>query len=244
MKCFYLNSTHRQIHPLLFLMFSCIVVFTSCSTLEKASVHGLTNGFYELDATGKQVKVYAEVTEDRIDLFEVKGENTCNKAATSTPSKIPDSLLIYPLKLKKQSLDIDITTILLKYRPSVLGLPQQLTTDLNMALYAGWRHDHFRIRNDSDPLGKPYRKITNLGYDFGIFAGPGTTPVNPFSTNGRSGNEYSGMVLQTGIAAFLESNIASFGVAIGADHLMNRDRKIWIYNRKPWFGFVVGIALN
>jgi hypothetical protein len=38
--------------------------------------------------------------------------------------------------------------------------------------------------------------------------------------------------------------MASFGFAAGYDYLLSQDRKIWIYNNKPWVGFVVGIALN
>jgi hypothetical protein len=52
------------------------------------------------------------------------------------------------------------------------------------------------------------------------------------------------MIFQTGIAGFIESDIASFGVAIGLDYLLNDDRKIWVYNNKPWVGFIVGIAFN
>jgi hypothetical protein len=52
------------------------------------------------------------------------------------------------------------------------------------------------------------------------------------------------MTIQTGVAAFIESNMASFGLALGWDYLLNRDKAIWIYQTKPWVGFVVGIALN
>jgi hypothetical protein len=52
------------------------------------------------------------------------------------------------------------------------------------------------------------------------------------------------MIIQSGIAGFIESNVASFGIALGFDSLLNSDRKVWIYNKKPWLGFIVGIALN
>ena len=52
------------------------------------------------------------------------------------------------------------------------------------------------------------------------------------------------MVIQGGFAGFIESNIASFGIAVGFDYLLSKDRQIWIYDGKPWIGFVVGIALN
>jgi hypothetical protein len=84
----------------------------------------------------------------------------------------------------------------------------------------------------------------NLGYDFGVFAGPGVTLINPLTTLNRVTEEYSGMIMQMGIAGFIESNMASFGLSLGFDTLLNPDRKIWIYNKKLWIGFVVGIALN
>ena len=68
--------------------------------------------------------------------------------------------------------------------------------------------------------------------------------INPSTTNNKRIDEYSGMIIQTGIAGFLESNVASFGLSIGYDYLLNPDRKIWIYHNKQWVGFIVGIALN
>ena len=145
---------------------------------------------------------------------------------------------------KKESLDVDITAILLKYRPSVHGLPGQMTTDFNIGLYTGWRYDRYKIESRLDPLGNNYHKINNWGYDFGLFTGPGATIISPFTTQNKVIDEYSGMIIQTGIAGFIESNIASFGIAVGFDSLLNSDREVWIYNKKPWVGFIVGIALN
>lgn len=97
---------------------------------------------------------------------------------------------------------------------------------------------------DVYPLGRTSRRITRRGYDFGVFAGPGTTLNSPFTTQNNRTDEYNGIIIQTGIAAFLESNVASFGFAIGLDYLMNSDRDVWIYTHKPWIGFIVGVALN
>jgi hypothetical protein len=77
-----------------------------------------------------------------------------------------------------------------------------------------------------------------------LFAGPGTTLISPFTTQNKRPDEYSAMIIQTGIAGFIELNMASFGFAVGYDYLLNPDRKIWIYNNKLWVGFIVGIALN
>ena len=219
-------------------------LFASCSTLGKASLHGFNSGFYVLDSGERAKTVYADVTEEEIDIYNQTDKKIDEEIYLSIPIKNNDTLNIAPLKFRKESLDIDVTTVLLKYRPPVSGLPQQLTTDLNISLYAGWRHDNYKIKSMTDPLGKRYLDFSNLGYDFGFFAGPGATIVNPFTTNNRTTDEYSGMIIQTGIAGFLESNIASFGIAVGLDYLLSQDREIWIYNKKPWIGFIVGIALN
>ena len=221
-----------------------ISIFTSCSTLEKASQHGLSSGYYKIESGKKSKVVYVDVTEEKICVYNQSDKIIDKDLYLSIPLESPDNIPHVPLKFKKQSLDIDITSILLKYRPSVYNLPPQLTTDLNISLYVGWRHDFYKITGNTDPLNKRFLKISNMGYDFGFFAGPGTTNINPFTTLNRTTNEYSGMIFQTGFAGFLESNLASFGVGVGLDYLLNQDRKIWIYNNKPWLGLIIGVALN
>lgn len=215
---------------------------TSCSTLEKASLHGFNSGYYTLGSGKDAKKVYADVSDEKIEVYNLTGGKVDKDIFMSVSN--PDSLPVSSLNFRKQSLDIDITTILLKYRPSVSGLPSQLTSDLNVSLYAGWRYDNYKILRTTDPLGKSNLKISNLGFDYGFFAGPGTTGINPFTTNSRTTDEYSGMIIQTGLAGFLETDFVSFGIAFGLDNLLNRDSDIWIYNNKPWVGFIVGIALN
>jgi hypothetical protein len=218
--------------------------FTSCSTLEKASMHGFNSGYYELDSGEMAKKVYIDVTDEKIEVYD-QSDNIPGKGHLLSISLMSnDSSLLTPLKFRKQSLDIDITTILLKYRPSEYGLPPQLTSDINFAMYAGWRYDNFNIKSIIDPLGKRSCKIMDVGYDFGVFAGPGTTLISPFTTNNKVSYEYNGMIIQMGIAGFIESNIASFGIGVGFDHLLNRDHKIWIYNGRPWIGLIAGIALH
>lgn len=222
-----------------------IVFFTSCNVLEKASIHGFNSGYYKLESKQKSDQnVYVDVTEEKIDVYHQTEKQPDTNSFLTIPLKPSDSIQISPVVFKKESLDIDITAILLKYRPSVYGLPGQMTTDFNIGLYAGWRHDSYKIVSRLDPLGKNYHKINNLGYDFGLFAGPGATIISPFTTQNEVIDEYSGMIIQTGIAGFIESNIASFGIAVGIDSLLNSDREVWIYDMKPWMGFIVGIALN
>lgn len=218
--------------------------FYSCSTMEKVSMHGFTSGYYQMDSSQQTKSIYADVTDEKVDIYNQHDQVPDKEICFSIPLVPCDSLLNTPLKFRKQSLDIDLTTIFFKYRPSVYGLPPQLTTDLNIAVYAGWRVDTYKVYSSTDPLNRRRTRINNLGYDFGVFAGAGSTSVNSYTSNNRSNLDYNGMILQTGMAGFLESTIASFGIAVGIDYLLNRDRKIWIYNNKPWIGFILGIALN
>ena len=222
-----------------------VVFLTSCNSLEKASMHGFNSGYYQLEAKQKSDQnVYVEVTDEKIDVYHQTKKQPDTNAFLTIPLKPSDSISISPVVFKKESLDVDITAILLKYRPSVHGLPGQMTADFNIAVYAGWRHDSFKIVSKMDPLGKNHHKINNWGYDFGLFAGPGATQISPFTTQNEVIDEYSGMIIQTGFAGFIESNIASFGIALGFDSLLNSDKNVWIYDKKPWVGFIVGIAIN
>ena len=223
---------------------ACILASASCRTLEDASSHGFNSGFYKMGSGKEGADVYLDLSEDSLDVYSRVDGKPEKERFLSVSLKSQDDIPNAPLVFRKQSLDIDITTILMKYRPATKGLPQQFTTDMNIALYAGWRHDRYTVSNRKDPLGRSRVRVSDFGYDFGFFAGPGTTQVNPFTTGNGTVNEYNGMVVQAGLAGFLESKFASFGIAVGIDGLLGPDRRTWIYNRKPWLGFVVGIALN
>lgn len=222
-----------------------IISFASCVTLERSSNHGFNSGFYQLQSKHKNAEnVYVDIPDEKLDVYLEKGKQPDKNKFLTVSLKPSDSLVISPIVFIKKSLDIDITAILLKYRPAAYGLPGQLNTDFNVALYAGWRHDNYIIKGKTDPLGKRQNKISNWGYDFGFFTGPGSTPINPFTTKNQITDEYNGLIIQTGFAGFIESNVVSFGISIGVDYLMNSDRDMWIYTNKPWVGFIVGIALN
>lgn len=222
-----------------------MALLNSCKTLEQASSHGLNSGYYRLKSELENVKeVYLHVTEEQIDVYHQVNGQADAKQFLAIPLTASDSSLQAPFIFKKQSLDIDATSVLLKYRSPVSGLPAQLNADFNAALYVGWRFDNYALMSQKDPLGRSLPKLRNLAFDFGLLAGPGVTLISPFTTNGRRSDEYSGMVMQAGFAGFIESSMASFGIAAGYDYLLNNERSIWIYNNKPWIGFVVGIALD
>jgi hypothetical protein len=222
-----------------------IGMLSSCSTLERASLHGLNDGFYQFKPDSSEKKtVYLDVAEDTIRVYPTTNKQPRSKPTFIIPLAATDNIPFQHITFKKQGIDIDISTVLIKYRPSIGELPAQMSTDLNLALYAGWRFDFYPIEHRRDPLNRSYVNITNRGFDFGFFAGPGTTLISPFTTRNKRSDEYNGMIMQGGFAGFIESNMASFGLAVGYDYLLSADRELWIYQNKPWVGLVVGVALN
>jgi hypothetical protein len=51
-------------------------------------------------------------------------------------------------------------------------------------------------------------------------------------------------VLTKGIAGIIGLNNLTAGLAVGWDNLLDRNKKHWIYQGKPWIGFVFGLNLN
>jgi hypothetical protein len=222
-----------------------LLLFTSCSVVEQSSMHGFESGYYTVKTdTAIFKKAYLNIGEDSIKIYTPQVKTLQKPAAFSLSLSGADSICKYPYTFRRQTLDIDITSILLKYRPGKQGLPSEFTADFNAAIYSGWRWDYFSIKTKKDPFQNCRKTINSRGFDVGVFAGMGTTPVNPFSTYGVVADDYSGMIFQYGMAAFIETSFISFGLSAGFDALLTPDKKYWIYHNKPWLGFVVGIALN
>lgn len=231
-----------QYLPLLGVLLCCCA---ACSVVEKSSTHGFNNGVYTVRYDSVQYRnAYMELEEDTIRVYpKVAGILQTTPALSISPAAA-GSNCSGSFTFKKQSLDIDITSVLFKYRPGQQGRPPELTADFNAALYSGWRWDTYKLKYKKDPLQNCRQTLGASGFDIGAFAGIGTTPVNAFTTGGLVPDDYSGMVLQYGLAGFVETSFVSFGLAAGFDALLTPDKKTWIYQNKPWFGFVVGIALN
>ena len=228
-----------------FVVITFTTFFSSCSVLEKASSHGFESGNYIMKQAGrKDIPVYVQSSEEEKRVHEITNEGVQPNLYLIIPQGIQDSICQIPATFTKQSLDIDITSVLFKVRPTNSGIPLQLTSDFNAAMYLGWRYDTYNVKSQATLLGQCDYRMINRGFDIGGFVGLGTTPVNPFFTSDKVNREYSAMILQYGIAAFLESSMASFGISLGADHMVGPDRSHWIYQNRPWLGFIIGIALN
>lgn len=224
---------------------ACLFLASSCNVIERTSRHGFSSGYYRLNkGPYRGASAYVEVDAERVVVYPREGDSVRRTFIIELPLSDREPPCPPPMTFHKQDWDIDITSALFKYRRSPFGLPAQVTTDFNAAIYAGWRHDYYIFRSRRDPVGRCRQEIRERGFDFGAFAGPGTAAVGSFSTRGAVADEYSGMILQYGLAGFIESGVASFGLSVGWDHLFGPDRKKWIYQNRPWIGFMVGIALN
>ncbi|HUV00178.1 MAG TPA: hypothetical protein VMW32_04365 [Bacteroidales bacterium] len=224
-----------------------VLFLPGCAPIGSIARHELDSGYYKLESE-KDVdsKVYAEVYEDSIVVFRMKEASSKNpdpysRQATKI-SNIGSENYLFGSRFVKNSVEVDLSTILTKLRPSSSGVPAQLNANLNAAVYMGARKDFYVIKSHKSVLNKNSSSIKHLGYDAGIFAGIGVMPINPTVTNDNTTLEYDGIVFQRGIGAFITIDNASVGITLGFDKLIGGDSKIWIYNNKPYLGLALGIA--
>lgn len=134
-------------------------------------------------------------------------------------------------------------TVGFKYRPTSLNLPRQLDTDFNGNVYLGCRFDRFKISFKQTPIGQK-KKYSHRALTFGGFGGIGSTAMTPWTTNNVISEEYNGLVITRGLALMGGINTLTVGVGVGWDYLTDRDKNIWIYQNKPWYGLTIGLNLN
>lgn len=143
----------------------------------------------------------------------------------------------------KRSFDVDVTTVLFKYRPGSQYLPRQLLTDFNGNVFVGYRLDRFKIRHTKTPFGN--KKLTShIGITMGGFAGIGSTAITPWTTNNQVTDEYNGFIVSRGLSVMIGFNTLTIGAGVGWDALTDRDKVVWIYQNKPWYGLTLGLNLN
>ncbi len=87
-------------------------------------------------------------------------------------------------------------------------------------------------------------KITGVGYGYGGILGIGGVTMNPFVTHNKINYEYDGFVITGGLAGIYDAKKFNLGLALGTDLLLDKNRKFWLYQGKPWLGFLFGINLN
>ena len=235
-----------------FLCFSLLLVILlqSCQTIKQSSKYGFNEGYYQSKLFHKKLKsVYVIPGEDSIKVY-------TTKALSKTSVDTVQSLKIaFPANhkpgnfdnyiFKQNSFDIDILSILFKFRSSVSGFPRQLNTSiLNGAIYLGHRSDFYQLKYKKTPLNVLKRSITHYGFSIGGFTGIGASRIDPWVTQNALDIEYDGLVNVSGIALIIALDKLSFAVTLGVDHLLDQNSDVWIYQGKPWWGLGIGLNLN
>jgi len=225
-----------------------MVISVSCVSTGKIARHDFDSGFYNLKTQGAQPSsVYAKVTEDSVIIYPV---------ITIDKKESPDTSSGIAMKLKKtktdnylnkscftnNSIDIDLTSILFKYRQPKDDVPAQFSADLNFAIFLGFRKDYYKMASSTRQPHDEMSFIRQVGFDLGIFAGIGTSPVNPTNTNNKTSQQYDAMIFQKGVAGFISYGKMSLGLALGFDNLMDKNRPSWVFDQKPYLGLVIGIS--
>lgn len=238
----------KRLHPALFVL----TLFSSCSSLEESSKYQFSEGVYKAKISKESVaRVYVDMKEEALTLYPVqdyrRGEPVQLDTTTKITFAIPEEIEIAPshaYTFSKPSFDLDVLTIPFKYRPGTTDVPSQLNTTFQGALFVGARRDVFRINYRATPIGNYRRFLNHFGYSVGLFSGIGASTINEVVTGGQVGYEYEGVVMLNGVAGILGINNFTFGLAVGIDHLLDRHRRDWIYQRKPWVGLAFGLNLN
>ncbi len=174
----------------------------------------------------------------------------------------PDSLVFYPagpppppplrfgtaqfqgLHLWHREFDFDVFTLPFKVREQREGVPTQLNTTFNAAVYVGRRLDWYRFRRQVLPSGRAVPQIRTAGFGYGLFGGLGSSIVTADLTHQHATTDYEGLVLHAGGAAIYDARVLNVGLALGFDRLLGADGAYWLYQNRPWLGVLFGVNLN
>jgi hypothetical protein len=226
-------------------LFCLCVAFSCCSIVNNSAKKDFADGFYNQRKEGKKLIVYVDVENEIICIHQVKKNKKINIVDTTMAFQSFSKEMNADFKTKplfsKQSFDIDFLTIPLKYRLAQGEVPSQINTNLNGALFLGFRNDKYLVNYNINPLGKSSRNINHFGFSF---SGLGNTFMSPTNTNNLLKQEYDGIIWNKGVAGILAVNNFTVGLSLGFDYLLDNNYQIWIYQNKPWLGLTFGLNLN
>ncbi len=204
-----------------------LLSLAGCAGLSK---YQLKNDYYEFHQPGQPyTKVFVRVKEDSIEVTKLNESTEVVRGQ--------DEYFI------KKSFDIDAMVVPFKYRPSSMGFPRQLNTSFNGNVYIGYRIDRFWLDYKNTPAGM-VKELKHSAITVGGFGGLGTAFISPWSTNYQTTDEYDGVVLTRGLALMVGINSLTVGLGVGWDYLTDRDKDIWIYQNKAWYGLTLGLNIN
>jgi hypothetical protein len=224
-----------------------LFVCSSCETLKDSSKYQLTDGFYKTRVNGGPEKVYVLAGSDSIKIY--RRQDLASKKIDTVKSTLVIFSAQKPEKytdhfFRRNTFDLDVLTVLFKYRPPVKGFPPQFNTTFNGAAYFGYRTDVYKLRYKATPLHIFKRSITHYGYSVGFFTGLGTARIDEYDTQNILSIEYDGLVNLSGFAAIIAIDKLTAGLTLGVDHLLDKNSHAWINNGKPWIGLSLGLNIN
>jgi hypothetical protein len=219
-----------------FILSALAIALASCGTLSKIPQSQLKDDNYLYRSPGERYsKVYVDVYEDTdsISVIPYQNKDGVLKSVNSSTEQF----------FLKRGIDFDLLVAPFKYRPSSFGFPRQLTNDFNGDFFIGYRFDRFRVHYSKTPAGL-VKQIHHRAMTIGSFGGFGSSFISPWTTNYRTTDEYSALVLTRGVSLMFGVNKLTVGLGVGFDYLTDRDKNIWIYQNKTWYSTIVSINLN
>jgi len=240
----------RIFRSIYFLIFLC--AFASCAVLRNSSKYEFKDGIYKTSLIGK--------TRDEVYVYRVDDDTL----VVCPVIEFPDSTAILVKKktiytglqkkikdgnprhtFYKTSFDIDAITLPLMFRPATNGIPNQLLTNFNGALFLGYRSDVYIVDYERTPLNIYKQSVKHYGISTGLFLGIGSTPIDTNTTEHiHLLKDYEGAMLIYGLGINMAIENVNFDVALGLGDLLDKNRAYWIYQQKPFIGFTLGINLN
>lgn len=192
-------------------------------------------------------KVYVQNSDDSLVVYR-HIDKSRQYDATASPrlalSKYTGIKPTFSALFMQSTFDIDFLTMPFKYRPVSRSLPAQFNTNLNGAVYVGYRQDKYRVRYRKHPINGYQLRVNHFGFSLGLFSGLGGTAMNPWVTENNIAVEYDGVVWAKGVAGIIAIDNFTIGLAAGWDNLLDKNKAFWIYQNKPWLGLAFGLNLN
>jgi len=217
---------------------------TSCAIL--GNVTQLNDGWYEVMHLGGNDTLATRLKDQRV-YVQQQADSLVFTPYSTQPKP---TLIRYGLQpnhhvlLLDRRLDLDVFTIPVKVRAARAGVPVQLNSNFNAALYLGRRLNFYYLSRQSITPWQQAPRIRATGLGYGAFFGLGSTTITGDVTQQQPGPEYEGLVLHAGVATLYDARIFNVGLAAGLDHLIGPDRAYWIYQHRPWLGLLFSLDLN
>lgn len=253
---------------LIFLGLCIIVVLTSCVNTKKLgtvivySEQDIYKNYYDGDSippisklitgTTKNTKAQIKEENNHLKIKLIEEEKTCFKESDTVDykkagydyyyyPKLEDTLNTWKFKYLEISPVFQAISTPFKVRFSTDSIPYQVSTSVNLGLSYGWKFTHKSYRNHYHNSTFLNKRTNSISFTPAIFCGPSTIDLNSKNTKGEVINDRTVLGMSTGILLVAGVDKFNIGMTGGVDIGFGGDAKDWIYQGKPWVGFVIGI---